>query len=145
MKDTLILIACIIILAMLAFIAWQFVVPTKFIIDTDAPVACTADAKECSDGSFVGRIGPDCEFAECPLVEEPPLPTNDQIACTDEMKQADVCIEIFAPVCAQVQVECITTPCEPVAETFSNSCFACANDRVLSYTNGACAGDETPF
>lgn len=29
-------------------------------------VACTADAKMCPDGSFVGRIGPNCEFAACP-------------------------------------------------------------------------------
>lgn len=30
------------------------------------PVFCTMDAKECPDGSFVGRIGPNCEFAPCP-------------------------------------------------------------------------------
>lgn len=30
------------------------------------PVACTMDAKICPDGSAVGRIGPDCEFQECP-------------------------------------------------------------------------------
>gem|GEM_PF-4007227 len=30
------------------------------------PVACTADAMMCPDGSFVGRTGPNCEFAECP-------------------------------------------------------------------------------
>ena len=29
-------------------------------------VACTMDAKLCPDGSSVGRIPPDCEFAECP-------------------------------------------------------------------------------
>jgi len=28
--------------------------------------ACTMDAKECPDGSFVGRVGPNCEFAACP-------------------------------------------------------------------------------
>jgi len=27
---------------------------------------CTADAKGCPDGSFVGRVGPNCEFAPCP-------------------------------------------------------------------------------
>lgn len=30
------------------------------------PIACTADAKLCPDGSAVGRIGPNCEFAPCP-------------------------------------------------------------------------------
>lgn len=29
-------------------------------------VACTQDAKECPDGSFVSRQGPKCEFAPCP-------------------------------------------------------------------------------
>lgn len=28
-------------------------------------IACTADAKLCPDGSAVGRVGPNCEFAEC--------------------------------------------------------------------------------
>ncbi|MEK6840071.1 MAG: hypothetical protein AABX72_03950 [Nanoarchaeota archaeon] len=32
----------------------------------EEPVACTMDAKECPDGSAVGRIGPDCQFAPCP-------------------------------------------------------------------------------
>jgi len=30
-------------------------------------MACTMDAKMCPDGSYVGRTGPDCEFAECPM------------------------------------------------------------------------------
>jgi hypothetical protein len=29
-------------------------------------VFCTADAKLCPDGSYVGRSGPKCEFAPCP-------------------------------------------------------------------------------
>lgn len=29
------------------------------------PVACTMDARQCSDGSYVGRTGPNCEFI-CP-------------------------------------------------------------------------------
>lgn len=28
--------------------------------------ACTMEAKLCPDGSYVGRTGPNCEFAECP-------------------------------------------------------------------------------
>ncbi len=31
------------------------------------PVACTMDAKMCPDGSYVGRQGPNCEFAACPV------------------------------------------------------------------------------
>ncbi len=29
-------------------------------------IVCTQDAKQCPDGSYVGRVAPDCEFAECP-------------------------------------------------------------------------------
>lgn len=34
-------------------------------------VACTMEAKLCSDGSYVGRVGPKCEFALCPGESEP--------------------------------------------------------------------------
>lgn len=34
----------------------------------DDSTFCTADAKLCPDGSYVGRTGPNCEFAECPKV-----------------------------------------------------------------------------
>jgi hypothetical protein len=29
-------------------------------------VFCTMDAKACPDGSYVGRVGPSCEFVPCP-------------------------------------------------------------------------------
>ena len=32
-------------------------------------VACTMEAKMCPDGSYVGRQGPNCEFAKCPKTE----------------------------------------------------------------------------
>ena len=32
-------------------------------------VACTMEAKICPDGSYVGRTGPNCEFATCPASE----------------------------------------------------------------------------
>ena len=31
-------------------------------------VYCTMDAKICPDGSYVGRVGPNCEFAPCPTL-----------------------------------------------------------------------------
>lgn len=37
------------------------------------PVACTMEAKQCPDGSHVGRSGPRCEFAACP---EPSVPAD---------------------------------------------------------------------
>jgi hypothetical protein len=113
----------------------------------DTPVesgtACTMDAKLCPDGvTYVGRVAPGCAFAECPLEDDAPTAP---VVCTPEQKEAEACIEIYAPVCGAVRVECVTTPCNPVPQTFSNSCFACAEDRVISYTEGACAGDPTSY
>lgn len=59
--------------------------------EEELPVACTLDAKICPDGSYVSRVGPDCEFEECPdpvptLYDEPadtsadePVPQEDNI------------------------------------------------------------------
>lgn len=108
--------------------------------DDDDMIACTMDAKLCSDGvTYVGRVAPSCAFAPCP--DEKPASQN-EIICTKEQKLADACIEIYAPVCASVQVECITAPCYPVKQTYPNSCYACKEDRVISYVDGgACPGD----
>ena len=50
-------------------------------------VACTKEAKLCPDGSYVGRTGPGCEFAECPSGSNQALSDfgNDQLeqAVTD--------------------------------------------------------------
>lgn len=35
------------------------------ILKEENKVFCTQDAKQCSDGSYVSRTGPNCEFAEC--------------------------------------------------------------------------------
>lgn len=60
------------------------------------------------------------------------------VECKPEQRGAEACILLYSPVCAQVQVECITTPCPPVEEEFGNSCLACANERVLGYVEGMC-------
>jgi len=39
------------------------------VADSPKDVFCTMDAKMCPDGSYVGRTGPNCEFASCPKVE----------------------------------------------------------------------------
>lgn len=42
-------------------------VATSTPVDPSATsVACTMEAKQCPDGSYVGRQGPKCEFAACP-------------------------------------------------------------------------------
>ena len=39
---------------------------TSPVSDTNEQTACTMEAKLCPDGSYVGRSGPNCEFAACP-------------------------------------------------------------------------------
>lgn len=102
------------------------------------PVLCTADAKMCPDGSFVGRIGPNCEFAPCPSPKEE---TGEHI-CTDTERMNTACTHQYQPVCGKVQVQCIQAPCPPVTETYSNGCVACSQGNVISYTEGACNAYE---
>jgi len=45
----------------IAGMGYQFLIKEK-------PIACTMEAKQCLDGSYVGRVGPKCEFAACPEV-----------------------------------------------------------------------------
>jgi hypothetical protein len=45
--------------------------------------ACTKEAKICSDGTAVGRTGPNCEFAACPNKEPG---GGDTISCTQDAK-----------------------------------------------------------
>lgn len=43
-----------------SYYAWSTLSPTP------EPVSCTLEAKQCPNGSYVGRTGPNCEFAPCP-------------------------------------------------------------------------------
>ncbi len=62
--------------------------------------------------------------------------------CLPEQRGIDACIEIYQPVCATVNVQCVTTPCDPVQETFANSCKACINSLVSTYKKGECPVDQ---
>ncbi len=58
---------------------------------------------------------------------------DNPVACTTE----------YAPVCATVQVQCIMAPCNPIRETFSNSCMAGAS-HATNITLGACETTVPP-
>lgn len=102
----------------------------------EAPIndmtVCTMDAKICPDGSAVGRQGPRCEFSAC--LSEP----KQEYVCTEAQRNR-ACTKEYAPVCGLVSVQCVTTPCNPVPETFSNGCSACSQTNVLSYSEGMCS------
>lgn len=49
-----------------------------------------------------------------------------------------VCTQEYIPVCATVNVECATSPCETVEETFSNKCMLNSNPNAIYLRDGAC-------
>jgi hypothetical protein len=99
-----------------------------------AGTICTQDAKQCSDGSYVSRHGVNCEFDVCPGEGA----TAQSVACKSDQRLVNACTEEYAPVCGAVEVQCIKAPCNPVPKTYPNSCFACMDKSVQSYTAGAC-------
>lgn len=64
------IIAIVFSLACLALAGWMFLTSknlAKNISNKNSTVICTVEAKICPDGSTVGRTGPNCQFAECPV------------------------------------------------------------------------------
>jgi hypothetical protein len=59
-----------IIAATAAFYTWKIMEARNVKLDLSVakqpPRICTQEAKQCSDGFYVSRTGPDCEFAACP-------------------------------------------------------------------------------
>jgi hypothetical protein len=49
-----------------------------------------------------------------------------------------VCTEEYAPICGEVSIQCITTPCESIKNTFSNRCHLNANPNATYLRNGEC-------
>lgn len=65
---------------------------------------------------------------------------NDQVK--EEDKPIDessdtICTTEYRPVCGTIQIQCITTPCDPIQETFSNECVA-RSRKAYNITEGAC-------
>lgn len=79
---------------------------------------------------FVSDKGEDVSFPEG---EE----LSTVVLCEDEGRGV-FCTQQYQPVCGLTQVECVTTPCDPVERAYGNACTACSNDRVISYTEGLC-------
>jgi len=48
------------------------------------------------------------------------------------------CTKEYLPICAEVAIECITTPCEPIKQTFSNACVLSNNKKATFLYKGAC-------
>lgn len=82
-----------------------------------SPRACTEEAKICPDGSAVGRIGPNCEFAPCPSVAScagGPCPSGSSILPYDSGVEGTV---LLGPTCPVMRVGDTTCADKPYATT----------------------------
>jgi len=72
-----------------------------------------------------------------------PIPSNNLTTgtlkayeCIDPRPIA--CTKEYMPVCGKTNIQCITTPCNPIDETYANKCEACSNKLVDYYVEGVC-------
>ncbi|MFA5000653.1 MAG: hypothetical protein WC531_00275 [Candidatus Paceibacterota bacterium] len=65
-KYLIVLIVVVLVIISAGVVYWKLIKPISIVPDQ---VACTEEAKICPDGSAVGRQGPNCEFAECPVAQ----------------------------------------------------------------------------
>lgn len=58
------------IIALIALVVGVSIFATKskpqYLPQVPQGIACTEEAKQCPDGSYVGRTGPQCQFSACP-------------------------------------------------------------------------------
>jgi hypothetical protein len=95
-----------------------------FITNYNSFVGCTEEAKSCPGGGGVSRnpeLG--CEFDPCPEL--------DMTECTIESRNAELCIQVFQPVCGFGNYDLLV-------DEFSNGCEACKDLNVYYYTEGEC-------
>ncbi len=95
---------------------------------------CSLALIQCPFGmeGFVDDIGCGCRN---PAAPEGKIKVTD---CTEEQKQTQACTKEYLPVCGwsdPAKVQCIKYPC---AQTFGNICSACADENVISWSEGEC-------
>ena len=97
-------------LALIAALVFGFLVLSANRVPGEQ-VFCTMEAKLCPDGSYVGRIGPKCEFAECPTAGSSFIePRSVEAGINETVNALDVSITPLAVLedsrCA-VDVQCV--------------------------------------
>jgi len=48
------------------------------------------------------------------------------------------CTREYRPVCAKVEIQCVTTPCEAVEKTFPTKCVMSNNPHAIFLHEGVC-------
>ncbi len=98
---------------------------------TPSVVACTMEVKTCSDGSFVGRIGPNCDFMPCPS-------DKNVIICTEEAK---ICPD--GSTVSRTGPNCEFSPCPVSPPVTGENPIACTADAKVC-PDGSAVGRVGP-
>ncbi len=83
----------------------EILVDDDFLFNDDEAVFCPMDVMECADGSFVGRIPPTCEFAECPDLDDSSQEINEIISFIDNF---DSCVGAGFAILETFPEQCLT-------------------------------------
>lgn len=128
--------------------------PLPLVVPTPAPspMACTQEAKQCSDGSYVGRTGKNCAFAQCPAIK--PIPVSECTKDLDCPSSRYVCqaTQGMGTACSSADASCVPTytiikgECklkEGSGCTLNSDCVAgdlCHNNTCVSPIGMQCSG-----
>lgn len=66
---------------------------------------------------------------------------NDTTPTPPSDNEAKNCTQEYEPVCAEQEVQCVTTPCNPIKTTFQNRCEAEKVNATVLY-EGVCKDEE---
>ncbi|VVB77981.1 Uncharacterised protein [uncultured archaeon] len=77
------------------------------------------------------------EKQKCLMAWEENCSTDKKTYCTPKQKKAEICPMYYSATCGWFNnsIKCLKYPC---AQTFSNPCVACADEKVEYYTEGEC-------
>jgi len=98
---------------------------------TEPNTVCTQDAKLCSDGSYVGRTGPNCEFTACPMNYPP---TSGCLKDADCQSSQYICQETqgYGTACPSTDPTCIPTHTTTAGECKVKEGYKCSADSQCS-------------
>jgi hypothetical protein len=110
---------------------------------TIGPAPFTVTFKALAGGFTPYRYAID--FGDGTAPQEIRCPENPNIPLGREViRVGDVaCTKEYRPVCGSKPIVCITTPCEPLQETYSNRCMMQADGAAFLY-EGQCRADVNP-
>src|SRR5690606_26575264 len=112
--------------------------------DTQDPTVIHVDSFEkcvAAGNPVMESLPRQCAHQDMVFVESVDLPDLSDPVSPDPAGEEEFCTREFAPVCGEVEIQCITLPCEPLKTTFGNRCEAEKVD-ARNITEGACEDEE---